>query len=257
MNNFRIEHDSMGELQVPADALWGAQTQRAVENFPVSGRPMPRDFIRALGLVKAAAAQLSALPRTTVYLDAGDADWLPVDKAAALLVHAGVQYTRGFALGATHYSSASGNVTYAAAVEQALAAKGYPGKRAVLDTADNGRPFTWTYWHAHKKTMGSDFDNATVCRSTAPTHPCVTLGHAPTWQVGNAAPYVDAYLWFGRPWLIRQASPYSQSRALWAARTTPYDQRNLTGGLPTPVPTDPTSTLPLVRARGMPSPNSG
>jgi len=57
---FRIEHDSMGELQVPADALWGASTQRAVENFPVSGRPMPRGFIRALGLVKAAAAEVNA-----------------------------------------------------------------------------------------------------------------------------------------------------------------------------------------------------
>ncbi len=57
---FRIEHDSMGELQVPADALWGAQTQRAVQNFPVSGRPMPRGFIRALGLVKAAAAEVNA-----------------------------------------------------------------------------------------------------------------------------------------------------------------------------------------------------
>src|SRR5690625_1690186 len=57
---FRIEHDSMGELQVPADALWGAQTQRAVQNFPVSGRPMPRGFIRALGLVKAAAAEANA-----------------------------------------------------------------------------------------------------------------------------------------------------------------------------------------------------
>ncbi|HVI26730.1 MAG TPA: class II fumarate hydratase [Xanthomonadaceae bacterium] len=57
---FRTEHDSMGELQVPADALWGAQTQRAVDNFPVSGRPMPRDFIRALGLVKAAAAEVNA-----------------------------------------------------------------------------------------------------------------------------------------------------------------------------------------------------
>jgi fumarate hydratase, class II len=64
---FRSEHDSMGELQVPADALWGAQTQRAVQNFPVSGRPMPRGFIRALGLVKAAAADVNAgfglLPR--------------------------------------------------------------------------------------------------------------------------------------------------------------------------------------------------
>jgi len=56
----RIEHDSMGELEVPADALWGAQTQRAVQNFPVSGRPMPRGFIRGLGLVKAAAAEVNA-----------------------------------------------------------------------------------------------------------------------------------------------------------------------------------------------------
>ncbi len=58
--SFRTEHDSMGELQVPAAALWGAQTQRAVENFPISGRPMPRGFIRALGLVKAAAAEVNA-----------------------------------------------------------------------------------------------------------------------------------------------------------------------------------------------------
>jgi fumarate hydratase class II len=56
MPNFRIEHDSMGELQVPADALWGAQTQRAVDNFPISGLTLQRDFIRALGLVKVAAA---------------------------------------------------------------------------------------------------------------------------------------------------------------------------------------------------------
>ncbi len=50
----------MGELQVPADALWGAQTQRAVENFPVSGQRMPRAFIRALGLIKASAAEVNA-----------------------------------------------------------------------------------------------------------------------------------------------------------------------------------------------------
>jgi fumarate hydratase class II len=59
-NAFRTEHDSIGELQVPADALWGAQTQRAVENFPISGQPMPRGFIRALGLIKAAAAEVNA-----------------------------------------------------------------------------------------------------------------------------------------------------------------------------------------------------
>jgi fumarate hydratase class II len=54
--SYRTEHDSMGELKVPADALWGAQTQRAVDNFPISGLAMPRQFIAALGLVKWAAA---------------------------------------------------------------------------------------------------------------------------------------------------------------------------------------------------------
>ena len=58
--SFRIEHDSMGELEVPADALWGAQTQRAVNNFPISGLTMPRQFIAALGLVKWAAAGANA-----------------------------------------------------------------------------------------------------------------------------------------------------------------------------------------------------
>lgn len=57
---YRIEKDSMGELRVPAEALYGAQTQRAVENFPISGLRLPRAFIRALGLVKAAAARANA-----------------------------------------------------------------------------------------------------------------------------------------------------------------------------------------------------
>jgi len=59
--SFRTERDTMGELRVPAEALWGAQTQRAVQNFPISGQPMPRGFIRALGLVKAAAAEVNAV----------------------------------------------------------------------------------------------------------------------------------------------------------------------------------------------------
>jgi fumarate hydratase class II len=57
---YRTEHDSMGELQVPQEALWGAQTQRAVENFPISGLTMPRQFVAALGLVKWAAAGANA-----------------------------------------------------------------------------------------------------------------------------------------------------------------------------------------------------
>lgn len=56
MSHTRIEKDSMGELEVPADAFYAAQTQRAVNNFPISGQPMPVAFIRALLLAKQAAA---------------------------------------------------------------------------------------------------------------------------------------------------------------------------------------------------------
>ncbi|WP_182359823.1 class II fumarate hydratase [Tomitella gaofuii] len=56
---FRIEHDTMGEVRVPIDALWRAQTQRAVENFPISGRGLERAQIRALGLLKAACARVN------------------------------------------------------------------------------------------------------------------------------------------------------------------------------------------------------
>jgi len=80
---FRLESDSMGELKVPATALWGAQTQRAVQNFPVSGLPMPKAFIRALGLIKAAAAQVN---EDLGLLDAERADAI---KVAARRVAAG------------------------------------------------------------------------------------------------------------------------------------------------------------------------
>jgi fumarate hydratase, class II len=56
---YRIERDTMGEVRVPVDALWRAQTQRAVENFPISGRPLERTQIRAMGQLKAACAQVN------------------------------------------------------------------------------------------------------------------------------------------------------------------------------------------------------
>jgi fumarate hydratase class II len=56
----RTEHDSMGEVEVPVDALWRAQTQRAVQNFPISGRPLPAELIHALARIKAAAARSNA-----------------------------------------------------------------------------------------------------------------------------------------------------------------------------------------------------
>ncbi|HEX3780754.1 MAG TPA: class II fumarate hydratase [Pseudonocardiaceae bacterium] len=68
---FRIEHDTMGEVRVPAQALWRAQTQRAVENFPISGQGLQRAQIRALGLLKAAAARVN---KRLGILDADTAD---------------------------------------------------------------------------------------------------------------------------------------------------------------------------------------
>ncbi|MCJ0904146.1 class II fumarate hydratase [Rhodococcus sp. ARC_M6] len=68
---FRIEHDTMGEVRVPINALWRAQTQRAVENFPISGRPLERTQIRAMGLLKAACAQVN---KDLGLLDADKAD---------------------------------------------------------------------------------------------------------------------------------------------------------------------------------------
>lgn len=69
----RIERDTMGEVLVPAEALYGAQTQRAVENFPISRLRFTRPFIRALGLIKAAAARVN-----------GELGVLPRDLAAAI-----------------------------------------------------------------------------------------------------------------------------------------------------------------------------
>ncbi len=184
-----------------------------------------------LALANYAAGVFGALPHASVYLDASDWDWLPVDKAVSMLLDAGVRDVRGFALGATHYARTGSNIRFAKQVSDALADQGVPGKHAVLDTADNGRPFTWSqFYAAHPH---GDFDNAGVCKTRTQKR-CVTLGIPPTsdvdaaaWRISDAVrpiarDYVDAYLWFGRPWLVRQASPFSLARTLGVARTTPY-----------------------------------
>ena len=57
-DSFRIERDTMGEMRIPASALYGPQTARAVHNFPISGKRFPRSFIRALGLIKIGRAHV-------------------------------------------------------------------------------------------------------------------------------------------------------------------------------------------------------
>ncbi|HLM99878.1 MAG TPA: class II fumarate hydratase [Bryobacteraceae bacterium] len=71
--SFRTERDTMGEMRVPADALYGAQTARAIENFPISGLRFGRPFLRALGLIKSAAARVN-----------GEQGHLTADRAAAI-----------------------------------------------------------------------------------------------------------------------------------------------------------------------------
>ena len=68
---FRIEKDSMGDVRVPAAAKWRAQTQRAVENFPISGQPIERELIAGLALIKGAGARVRA---QRGLLDAGKAE---------------------------------------------------------------------------------------------------------------------------------------------------------------------------------------
>lgn len=180
-----------------------------------------------LRLVAEAARIFSALPHTTVYIDAGAADWPTVRQAVDLLRSAGVRYARGFALNATHYDSTASEIGFGARVVRALAAAHVRARHFVINTAANGRPFTYRQYH------GPDFDNAATCRSRA-SRRCVTLGIPPTWRValprwrlpsrerGLASRYVDAYLWYGRPWLINQADPFDLSRALSLAATTPF-----------------------------------
>jgi hypothetical protein len=180
-------------------------------------------------MIRYGVRTLSALPNTSVYIDAGAADWQRDDpkKSLRMLLPAGIRYARGFALNSTHYDSTARQVRFSAAISKALAKRGIPGKYGVINTASNGKPFKGY------KYRGPNFDNAYVCQSGRDNR-CVTLGIPPTVDVGNRAwglsrrdrrlaeRFVDAYLWFGRPWLYNQAAPFLMDRALDLARTTPY-----------------------------------
>jgi endoglucanase len=183
------------------------------------------------GMAAYAAQVLGALPNTTVYLDGSDADWLRPYKAVTMLRSSGISYVDGIALGATHYWSTSANIRYGVDLIHRLAAAGIRNKTLVIDTSDNGRPFTYSQFKA--RFPNGAIGNANLCRSTTETR-CVTLGIPPTTDVAStkwglsaydralAARYVDAYLWFGRPWVNMEAWPFDLNRALAVARTTPY-----------------------------------
>jgi endoglucanase len=182
-----------------------------------------------LDLIRYATERFARQPYTSVYIEAGAADWMRDDPAKALriLVPAGIRSARGFALNSTHYDSTARQIRFAAAISEALTARGIPGKYAVINTAQNGKPFKGYEYR------GPNFDNARACTSLDDSR-CVTLGIPPTTDVASpawglaaadaadAAAYVDGYLWFGRPWLYNQGSGWDHQRALTIARTTQY-----------------------------------
>ena len=192
-----------------------------------------------LRLARYAAKKFSSLPRTTVYLDAGSSDWLSVKAAVKMLRTAGIEYTRGFSLGATHYTSTASEIAYGTELVKALRAAGFGGRRFVIDTADSGRPFTYRQYYA--KHPNGFFDNAETCRTRSERR-CVTLGIPPTTDVSatrwglterqrrRARANVDGYLWFSRPWyvygrplgVVQSSGPFDLTRALSVARTSRY-----------------------------------
>ena len=181
-------------------------------------------------MVRWSAQLLSGLPNTTVYIDGGSSDWLTVAAAARLLKQAGVSFVRGFALGITHRASPSSEVAYGAKVSAALARAGAGTKHFVIDTADNGHPYTYAqFFAAHP---GGTWENPPPCSRTYTA--CNSLGIPPTTDVtsrywhlprherARLRRYVDAFMWIDRSWLSRNDTTFTVSHAVAIARTWPF-----------------------------------
>jgi fumarate hydratase, class II len=134
-SGYRSEHDSMGTVEVPAAALWGAQTQRAIANFPTSGLAMPRAILRALGLIKFCAAAVNA--------ELGD---LAPDIAAAIQVAARAvadgQHDAQFPIdvfqtGSGTSTNMNANEVIAALASQGLARPVHPNDHVNLSQSSN------------------------------------------------------------------------------------------------------------------------
>ena len=185
-----------------------------------------------LGLVSYAARVFGALPRTTTYLDAGAVDWLvdPAD-AVSLLRRSGIEHVQGFTVGGTHYSSTASNLRYGAKIARGLDAAGVTGKSFVVETSDNGKPFTGVWYR--KTHPDGILDFAEPC-ATPTQSKCVALGIPPTtdvtaprWglpddAVAIAEDRVDAYVWFARPWLDKTKQKLDLARTLAISAASPY-----------------------------------
>jgi endoglucanase len=150
------------------------------------------------------AETLSALPHTTVYIDAGAAEWEPATRMANLLIRSGIRHARGFSLDDTQYGSTSLELQYGAQIIAALNADGVSGKHFVVDTDENGQPYL-----AGQVSVGSNYTprcttrTQTLCQRTG--IPPTTQVANPRWQLSaadahTAADDADGYVWSGAPW---------------------------------------------------------
>jgi endoglucanase len=179
-----------------------------------------------LQLVAYAARRLNALRHTTVYIDAGAAQWASVPAAASMLERAGIRHARGFALNVTQYGSTAMELEYGDKIVQALAAAGISGTHFVINTDENGAPFLAGQYPGNA-------NEARACRNRY-DRICVTLGIPPTTDVANprwglsaadraiARRDADAYLWAGRPWVDNNSGSFVFSRALQLAASSPF-----------------------------------
>ncbi|WP_170286184.1 glycoside hydrolase family 6 protein [Nocardioides rubriscoriae] len=185
-------------------------------------------------LIAWSARLLSALPRTSVYIDMGSPGWFRDDitDAVRLLVDAGVADARGFALSITHMDTTRQSVAFGSRIVAALAARGITGTHFVVDTSDNGRGFSGSQYR--KEVPPSEPINwAPMCRNPD-QRLCVALGIPPTTDVADprwglpdhvnrlAARNVDAYLWIDRPWLYHQVAPFRVGFAVTLADQNPF-----------------------------------
>lgn len=158
-----------------------------------------------------AARVFNKLPHTSVYIDAGAADYIgSAHQAARMLKRAGVAHAQGFALNATHYGSTHNEVVHGKAVIRALARMGLKGKHYIVNTAGNGHPFTG---YLHRKAIRSH----AICHSRHQKF-CISMGAAPT--TTTHAKGDDGNLWFGRPWV--DGSPSTYDGVLRLVRTSPF-----------------------------------
>lgn len=183
-------------------------------------------------LVRYAAQKFSSLANTTVYLDAGSADWRSVDQDVAMLRAAGIGYVHGFELGSTHHPSTPAEIRYGRQLSIALAHAGFGVKHFIIDTSDNGHGYTWKQFYQHYP--NGDYNNPPACTSKTERAPCVSLGIPPTTDVTNPQwglpsslnttlqRRCDGFAWIGRPWMSDNGATFSLHKAVYAARTSPY-----------------------------------